>query len=332
MSLNLKAVQLEVSFQEADKDAAWELYIEMLTRVVTQPLSAESGDEQTALDSVSSLFPTTREILRCRGRTTISFSKVAIPVLNQVVRPFTAKWHRESIAGAFQQEGKREEFRREMASLQGGPAQLQPYAGGDRRCGGPHRLGRAYQRVAMGTRHNIFLSYYHEQDQKYKDTFVRMMGDNIVDRSVDLGDIIDNNLPSEAVLQRIREDYIAQVSVTVVLLGRCTWQRKYVDWEIGASLRDTQTNPRCGLLGILLPNHPDCGNGSYNPRLMPSRLADNCWDSDTFARIYDWTKEPLTVRSWIHKAFLRRKRQPDPNISMHPFGQNRSGDCSRGWQ
>ena len=38
-------------------------------------------------------------------------------MLNQVVRPFTAKWHRESIAGAFQQEGKREEFRREMESL-----------------------------------------------------------------------------------------------------------------------------------------------------------------------------------------------------------------------
>ena len=115
--LNLKAVQLEISFQEADRDAAWELYVEMLTRIVTQPLPAKSGDELTALDSVYSLFQTTREILRRRGRTTISFSKVAIPVLNQVVRPFTAKWHRESIAGAFQQEAKREEFRNELESL-----------------------------------------------------------------------------------------------------------------------------------------------------------------------------------------------------------------------
>ena len=71
-------------------------------------------------------------------------------------------------------------------------------------------------------RHNVFLSYYHEEDQKYEDRFVRMMGDNIVDKSVDLGDIIDNNLPTEAVLQRIREDHIAQVSVTVVLIGLCT--------------------------------------------------------------------------------------------------------------
>ena len=70
------------------------------------------------MDSVYSLFPTTREILRTRGRRTIQFSKVAIPVLNQVVRPFTAKWHRESLAGAFDDEAKRSEFREELAALQ----------------------------------------------------------------------------------------------------------------------------------------------------------------------------------------------------------------------
>ena len=81
----------EVSFQEADKDAAWELYVEMLTRIVTQPLPSEAGDEKTALDSVYSLFSTTREILRTRGRGTIQFSKVAIPVLNQVVAPLSRR-------------------------------------------------------------------------------------------------------------------------------------------------------------------------------------------------------------------------------------------------
>ena len=49
--LNLKAIQFEVSFQEADKDAAWDLYVEMLTRIVTQPLPPEAGDEQAALEN-----------------------------------------------------------------------------------------------------------------------------------------------------------------------------------------------------------------------------------------------------------------------------------------
>lgn len=118
VKLNLRVAEAEFSFQETDRDAAWELYVEMLTRIVTQPLPAGVGDEQTALDSVYSLFPTTREILRRRGQGATEFSKVAIPVLNQVVRPFTAKWHRESLAGAFDDEAKRKEFREELESLQ----------------------------------------------------------------------------------------------------------------------------------------------------------------------------------------------------------------------
>ena len=118
VSLNLRAIQLEFSFQEADKEAAWDLYVEMLTRVVTQPLPREAGDEKAALDSVYSLFPTTREILRRHGRASIQFGKVAIPVLNQVIRPFTTKWHRQSLTGALTQGNKREEFRKELEVLQ----------------------------------------------------------------------------------------------------------------------------------------------------------------------------------------------------------------------
>ena len=108
----------EVSFKQSDRDAAWEFYVEMLTRIVTQPLPSEAGDEKTALDSVYALFGITREILRRHGRDTVNFSKVAIPVLNQIVRPFTAKWHKESLAGAFACETKRREFREELENLQ----------------------------------------------------------------------------------------------------------------------------------------------------------------------------------------------------------------------
>ena len=116
--LNLPIFSSEISFDQADKDAAWELYIEMLTRIVTQPLPSDTGDEKTALDSIYALFAVTREILRRHGRGTIQFSKIAIPVLNQIVRPFTAKWHKESLAGAFENETKRKEFRDELEILQ----------------------------------------------------------------------------------------------------------------------------------------------------------------------------------------------------------------------
>lgn len=118
VKLNLKFAELEWEPKDPDREAAWEMYIEMLTRIVTQPLSTEEGDEKTALDSIYSLFPATREILRRKGRNCIEFAKVAIPILNQLVRPFTAKWHRLSLTGAFNDENRCREFRTELNLLQ----------------------------------------------------------------------------------------------------------------------------------------------------------------------------------------------------------------------
>ncbi|MDE0425155.1 hypothetical protein F4Y59_08720 [Candidatus Poribacteria bacterium] len=101
-----------------DRKASWDLYIEMVTRITTQPLPPEHGDEKIALDSVYSLFPTTREILLAQGPDCVEFAQIAIIILNQEVRPFTAKWHRKSLAGAFDDPALCIEFRTELESLQ----------------------------------------------------------------------------------------------------------------------------------------------------------------------------------------------------------------------
>lgn len=120
-SLKIKAGFLEGEFNPKDPDryAAWELYVELLTRVTTQYLAPDDGDEQAALDSVHQLFPLTREILRKHGSGAGQFAKVAIPVLNQAIRPFTTKWHRESKAGRFGDLATCREFRAELGTLQG---------------------------------------------------------------------------------------------------------------------------------------------------------------------------------------------------------------------
>ena len=119
--------------------------------------------------------------------------------------------------------------------------------------------------MAGRRRRTVFVSYHHREDQEYKDRFVRMMNDHIVDKSVDTGDIIDRGLPVDEVRHRVRDEYIAEATVTVVLIGRCTWQRKHVDWEISASLIDTPHNDRCGLLGIRLPTHTDFRDAEPGP-------------------------------------------------------------------
>ena len=119
-SLKLNLGFLEGSFAPRDPDraAAWDLYIELLTRVTTQALPPEDGDEKTALDSVYALFKETRKILRRHGSGCGEFAKLAIPVLNQIIRPFTAKWHRLSLAAAFQEAARCREFRQDLAVLQ----------------------------------------------------------------------------------------------------------------------------------------------------------------------------------------------------------------------
>lgn len=93
--LQLKAGFLEAEFapQDADRNAAWELYIELSTRISTQPLPADQGVEKAALASLHSLFATTREILKRHGPAASRFAPVAIAVLNNVLRPFLTRWH-----------------------------------------------------------------------------------------------------------------------------------------------------------------------------------------------------------------------------------------------
>jgi hypothetical protein len=126
LKINLQFLEMEWKPAEPDRNAAWELYIELLTRIATQPLPEAHGDEKTALASVYALFPLTREIIKRNGRDCIEFTKIAVVVLNQVVRPFTAKWHRAQVAGAFEQAAACTEFRGELDALQG---RLRTYSG-----------------------------------------------------------------------------------------------------------------------------------------------------------------------------------------------------------
>ncbi len=120
VGLKVKTPILEMDWEpsDPDKNAAWDLYVELLTRITTQRLPHEHGTEEAALESIHKIFGLTRSTLKARGRKAENFTRIAIIVLNQVIRPFTAKWHRLSEQGAFGEETKSAEFREELAQLQ----------------------------------------------------------------------------------------------------------------------------------------------------------------------------------------------------------------------
>ena len=180
----------------------------------------------------------------------------------------------------------------------------------------------------MNSRHNVFVSYYHAEDQYYRERFEDLFSDIhdiMVSKSVEMGDV-DPNLPTERVRQIIRDKYLRDSTVTVVLVGAHTWQRKYIDWEIGSSIRKTKSNTRSGLLGILLPTYPrppDNPN-NYYIHTIPPRLYKNI-ECD-FAKIYNWSDSPYEVQGWIHEAFKRRNENPPPDNSYPSFANNRSNE------
>lgn len=118
--LKVKTPILEMEWEpsDPDKNAAWDLYVELLTRITTQGLPDEHGTEEAALESIHKIFGLTRATLKEHGRKAEHFTKVAIIVLNQIIRPFTAKWHRLSEQSAFNDKEQCKNFRSELAMLQ----------------------------------------------------------------------------------------------------------------------------------------------------------------------------------------------------------------------
>lgn len=111
------------------------LWVELVTRITTQPLHYRSGEEETASESVASLFKTVRELLEKHADARF-FCEVALIMINRVIRPYTARWHgwmteekrefgsMDKPKSHFRDEQVRRTFRSELQQLR---AKLEPY-------------------------------------------------------------------------------------------------------------------------------------------------------------------------------------------------------------
>jgi transcriptional regulator with XRE-family HTH domain len=86
---------------DEEKQAAWEIYVELITRIPIAPLGHDEGILREALSSLYSLFPITRTILRSHSPAIAqrhtgnnrSLSYLVVGMLNTTLRPLLAKWH-----------------------------------------------------------------------------------------------------------------------------------------------------------------------------------------------------------------------------------------------
>lgn len=100
---------------DRDRALAWRLHIELATRITTQPLGFRSGDDAAALESLGTFFKTTREAVVSSGP--CGTAELAVCLLNETLRPFTARWHREALRGRLSRDDGQRRFRVELEAL-----------------------------------------------------------------------------------------------------------------------------------------------------------------------------------------------------------------------
>lgn len=189
-------------------------------------------------------------------------------------------------------------------------------------------------------RHKVFISYYHQDDQYYKDRLISMKEVNqngvsqsiFDDYSVHEDEIDDTGLSSEQIRRIIRDEYIKDATVLILLCGKNTKRRKHIDWEIHAAMFHTENNPRMGIVVINLPTIKqsiragspeektllsDSGEWrtletrsdfeSHYP-YMPSRIIDN-FVKEVPITVAEWTRienNPQILKRLIDNAFKRK--------------------------
>lgn len=160
-----------------------------------------------------------------------------------------------------------------------------------------------------------FISYYHKDNQKDKEIFKNLTTDLIVNKSVEDGDI-DADLSDPYIQQLIQKNYLKDTTVLIVLLGKNTKCRKHIDWEISGALNLKVGGNYAGLLGLILPSHPDYNTGKHTSSKHPERFIDNI--ETGYAIIKDYTTDRKKLQEYIELAFANRRAQSDKRINSRP--------------
>lgn len=184
--------------------------------------------------------------------------------------------------------------------------------------------------------HKVFISYHHANDQYFKDELLRLnvVHSIFIDQSVDTGDI-DDDLSDEAIRTKIRDEYLRDTTVTVLLVGTGTSGRKHIDWELYSSMFDGTVNKKSGIVVVNLPSvdnqmyyaahenekaavYPDISNWKgLDTRLayvenygsVPDRIIDNLLYADAKISVASWDRvvaNPASLSLLIENAYGSR--------------------------
>jgi MTH538 TIR-like domain (DUF1863) len=176
---------------------------------------------------------------------------------------------------------------------------------------------------------NVFISFHHEDEfevavfcKRFAQYFNQMRTLGVSEEGDEYAEKINSGDP-EYVMRKIRERKIAGTSCTIVLIGKCTWTRRYVDWEIAATLRQNQNDPRGGLIAVQLPSASENGWDTLPPRLLSNISSENGVQNG-YARSYGPAPSDGTIANWVEEAITRRDNMDPATGSISNLRVNSS--------
>lgn len=188
-----------------------------------------------------------------------------------------------------------------------------------------------------------FISFKTE-DIAYKHA-IQEMGIDMVDKSLDLP--IDSE-DEDYIMRKIREDYLADSTVTIHLIGANSaenlgqYEQRFIKRELQASLYNGENNSRNGILGVALPHvapHIYAGsiacytcNGthncvkiddntairefSYNYYIPHGKCAHT--EDDRYCVLVTWEQFIQNTTGCIEQAFMKREHPIANKIRVRP--------------
>jgi hypothetical protein len=157
----------------------------------------------------------------------------------------------------------------------------------------------------LETKRRIFISYHHHADQRAVDTFVRdfsgqleVFTDHSVERVADSSDV--------DYLARVCRERIKGTSVTIVMIGRQTGCRRFVDWEILDTLRRQH-----GLFGLVVHGL------DHRSAWVPDRSWDNI--NTGYAEWYQYPSNGSELKWMISRAYNQNPKLIDNSRSKRRY-------------
>ena len=193
--------------------------------------------------------------------------------------------------------------------------------------------------------HKCFISFK-TQDIDYKKKIQEDMGIEMIDKSLNEPINSDNE---DYIMRKIREDYLADSTVTIYLIGEYSAENSflqdqtYIKRELQASLYNGENNTKNGILGVVLPNMYDriykgeeqcliCGSNhnivcvnddttikEFNYNFYIPKDNGCCWSGEErYCVLVKWEDFENNPEKYIDDAFNKRNSEISRKTKVRP--------------